>query len=203
MLIAYSCASSKPSDKPKLDDTISFISCDKLFPINDIEDENSILNDINNLSYSGMYTIIHTLKPKTDSLEKNNIRYQYNGKIKSKISEILPNVTIEEKNPLINKSFQYIWKIRNSFFTHKRHVTSNIEKITSDASNKQLYIISEYIQPELTINETITIYIFIFDPIKKELLYTDRLKYNCDIRDYKSLERALSYGLYKVKENFQ
>ena len=103
---------------------------------------------------------------------------------------------------LLRKNYWYIVRNSNAFVLSKKP-NNKLEKFktTAHKANKQLFI---KITSSLgKIKFPIGINICVFDIKNNILLYNDFIQYDCDIRDYEALEEVVSYGLLKLKENFE
>ncbi len=205
LLVIFSCASQKVIKK-KIEDFNPFEECSLPVAFFDIEDYNYGLKDLDNTSYSFTNTIIYgTSGISTDTLEKDSIRMSFSKLIKPKINSILPNVKIlNETNNNISPSKFYknmllIESEKNINRNSKKRALKTLS-ISDDRSKQMLIFIKSFFSTETFKNK---INIIIFDAKTFNLLYLDQIEYYCDIRDYDALEEVISYGLLKLKENFE
>ena len=189
-----------------LEEIRPFTRCDSIVPLIDMEDENYVLKNANNLSYSTAYVSIFTdYKIKADSTEKEVIRFDYEKRIHDLVTLAFPNIETTNDSVLLSKNYNSITKPLNKLFLKDNYYQIYINDLVTETnrSNKQLFI-RIYSSHRLDrSNIYITFYIFRIKQKSKEILYEDRMRYNCDIRDYESLEKVISYGLLKIKESFE
>lgn len=206
VLLIFACGTGKNKKVYSLEEIRPFAKCDSLLPLIDIEDDNYKLKNINNLSYSTTYTSIYTdYKLKSDSTQKERIRYDYENRIHDLVTFAFPNIEITNDSVLLSKNYQSIAKPINKLHLKDNYYESYINYLITETnrSNKQLFIRVYSSHRKEKSNIYITFYVFRIKQKSKEILYEDRMRYNCDIRDYDSLEKVISYGLLKIKESFE
>jgi hypothetical protein len=206
LLVIFSCASQKVIKK-KIEDFNPFEQCSLPVAFFDIEDYNYGLKDLDDTSYSFTNTIIYgTSGISTDTLEKDSIRMSFSKLIKPKINSLLPNVKILNETNINNISPSKFYK-NMRLIESEKNIDRNSKKraiktlsVSDDRSKQMLIFIKSFFSTETFKNK---INIIIFDAQTFNLLYLDQIEYFCDIRDYDALEEVISYGLLKLKENFE
>ncbi|MEZ4797310.1 MAG: hypothetical protein R2785_09075 [Flavobacteriaceae bacterium] len=180
----------------------AYKKCEDPVEVLDKPDKPHLLTNLSDLSFSTAYTSIYTHHIKADSLEKDSIRFLYARNIKSLIKNAFPNIEMTNDSVLLRKNYFYIAKNSNALVLTKRP-NKNIEKYKLKAygSNKQLFININSFLGKMKFPTNVSINVF--DTQNNKLLYSDYLQYECDIRDYETLEKVISYGLLKLKENFE
>lgn len=207
IFIHFGCNSSKNrinrSHKNSFSLRIPYIKCNTPIYLDEDIFANSLKN-LNNLSFSVGYTSIDTYHASVkDTTAKDSIRYLYAKNIKSLVKLNLPNTKMLNDSSLLKKDNDFIKTNVGNIWFRKRKINSSISNLVQESyqSDKQLFIsISSFYYQKKFKN---TVYIFVFNTTKNELLYLNKLHYTCDIRDYEALEEVVSYGLLKLKENFE
>ncbi len=195
----------KREKKYSFKNIIPYTKCsDPVKLIDETKGDVFLLKDLNNLSYSTAYTSIDTYHSSiSDTIAKDSIRYLYANNINKLVGSVFSNVNMINDSLILKKSNNYIYKNTSNINRGKEKITASIKNLIQQNKNstQQLFIeiSSFYFNNEF--NNSVTI--FVFDLSENKLLYLDKLKYICDIRDYNSLEKVLSFGLLKLKENFE
>jgi hypothetical protein len=205
--ILFGCNGSKSGVTIKRDYSFStripYKKCDDPIKLNEDLSTNSLKN-FDNLSFSAAYTSIDTYHSAvSDTIAKDSIRYLYAKNIKDLVKLSFPNIEMLNDSMILKKDNPFILKNTGNIWYRNRNLNSSITKLIQESyqSNKQLFIeISSYYYQKQFNNR---INIFVFNTTENKLLYLNKLNYICDIRDYESLEKAISYGLLKLKENFE
>lgn len=205
LLFFFNCRGSKNSNNTRnslsLEAIRPYEKCSDILPIIEYTKGINLLNDLEGLSYSTAYNSIYT--PYTivaDSVQKDSIRYLYAKRIKRLVTIAFPKIEITNESTILSKNYQFIVENANNVLINTNAKSSIKNLITNtNISKKQLLIYNSS-----TINKNklrITVRFLIFDLKKYKVIYKDVFQYNCDIRDYNSLEKAITYGLLKLKLN--
>ena len=205
-IVLSSCSISHKSNESKRVMSLQIVDpfkvCKEPIEVYDKPDKPHLLTNLSDLSFSTAYTSIYTHHIKADSLEKDSIRFLYARNIKGLIKNTFPNIEMTNDSVLLRKNYFYIVKNSNALVLTKRP-NKSIEKykVKAYGSNKQLFININSFLGKMKFPTNVSINVF--DIKNNVLLYNDYLQYDCDIRDYKALEKVISFGLLKLKENFE
>ncbi|WP_430409584.1 hypothetical protein [Kordia sp.] len=195
-IIVFGCASTHVITDEKLP---PIQSCADITPIYDPEGKFDIseLDNLDRLSYATTYTIIHT---QTDSTERNTIRLEFADTGKRVVQKIFPKITMLDENVIQSKDYEYIMSATASVL-QINNSSDAIEEllIPSPKSDKQLFIeVRTYVKEGAFKNSVRT---YVFHTKKKELLYFDSVRYECDLRDEIMFRKVLNYSLEKLKKS--
>ena len=137
-----------------------------------------------------------------DSLEKDSLRFLYAKKMQNLIKTTFPKIEMTNDSILLRKNYEFIGKNTGSFILNKKY-NKSIEKLSTKTqkSKKQLFITVTSFLGKIRFPNRVIIYIL--DVQKNMPLYIDSYQYDCDIRDYETLEKVISNGFLKLKENFE
>ncbi|NIK93382.1 hypothetical protein GZ212_14560 [Mangrovimonas sp. CR14] len=184
--------SKKLVNKPKLPPATY---CEDDVKLNDQNknDFNNLLS-LDNLAFSTAYTLIYN---PTDSIQKDSLRFKIAHWTTDLIKQEWPDLPKIENHNLLSKTYNQVMFATSPLkFYNKRKVSSDL---MVEGQFQNLFI--EIIFYSKNQSNNTSVKIFVFDT-KNNLRYLDQMNYSCDVRDFASLEKVLSYGLQKLRTKF-
>jgi hypothetical protein len=179
---------------PKLPE---LVKCDEEAPIYDQDTEyefNSIFK-LYDLSYSTTYV---ELRNRTDSLEKNDIRYKLAQTSNKVALKVFPNIKMTNPSQLLAQEYMTIIRATSKMRAQSKNPRHYKDiMVPTEESNFQLFVcVSATVGKEKNLTH---FDFFVIDLSHITVAYHDYIKTECDPRDEIMFMKTLYYGMNKLK----
>ena len=204
LFLVVSCASMSNGTRRPLKPFPVYKSCESNIEINDIDSEDEI-NNLQNyapFSYANTY---HIINHASDSLFKEEIRNFNTTLSRYIVKKAFPEIEILNEGSYKKKSYTDFYqetKYLSPRYKDEELTTQAVRNLVVPTTRRnQLFMrMSSYISNEDEFRNYLSVYIF--DTYQARVMYHDRIRYTCDIRDTTAYTKIISYALNKIILNY-